>query len=536
MPRLSKLDFALLLSTLLCATSVATLAESGILVVHVKDVQERPIAGLQIGVKGDGGSATTGDDGKARIALAKQTKENDWVSLQILHSPPGKDFMMVSPWDYGTFVPSFANESKNFVEITIVQRGDHDALVSGTVLKSLAEQINKANTLKTADKQAQLEDPKANLDAVAKQYGLAPADVDQAIRAWGAKTIDPYEAGLAALYERNYSRASTQFSDSLHKREEKLAADQKAVADAAFFLGQSLFGEGKYRDSATAFQRCLELRTDDGAVLNNLALSLTDEGDYAAAEPLYRRALAIDEKALGSDHPDVAIDLNNLAELLRDKGDYADAELLYRRALAIDEKALGPDHPEVATNLINLAELLRAKGDYADAEPLYRRALAIDEKALGPDHPDVAIDLNNLAELLQDNGDYADAEPLYRRALAIAEKAMGPDHPSVAIKLNNLASLLYAKRDYVGAEPLLRRALAIDEKALGPDHKAVATDLNNLASLLYAKGDYVGAEPLLRRALAIDEKALGPNHPTTRLYRRNLESLDAKIVAQRTKK
>ena len=37
-----------------------------------------------------------------------------------------------------------------------------------------------------------------------------------------------------------------------------------------------------------------------------------------------RRALAIDEKALGPDHPDVAIDLNSLAGLLYAKGDYAE--------------------------------------------------------------------------------------------------------------------------------------------------------------------------------------------------------------------
>ena len=36
-------------------------------------------------------------------------------------------------------------------------------------------------------------------------------------------------------------------------------------------------------------------------------------GDYAKAEPLYQRALKIDEKALGPDHPDTATALNNLA-------------------------------------------------------------------------------------------------------------------------------------------------------------------------------------------------------------------------------
>ena len=82
--------------------------------------------------------------------------------------------------------------------------------------------------------------------------------------------------------------------------------------------------------------------------------------------------------------------LNNLAALYADQGRYADAEPLYKRALAIREKALGPDHPDVATSLNNLAELYRDQGRYADAEPLYKRALAIYEKALGPDHPNVA--------------------------------------------------------------------------------------------------------------------------------------------------
>jgi tetratricopeptide (TPR) repeat protein len=441
MRRLCWFVLALLIGTWLCLTSGAVWAESGVLVVHVKDVQRHPIGGVQIGVEGDGGSATTGDDGKARIALAKETKEKSWVSLQILKSPQNKDFVLVSPWDYRAVVPSFENETENFVEVVIVQRGDRLALESGTALVALTAQINKANAPKTSDKQASQEDPKANLTAVAKQYGLAADELDRAIRTWGVKATDPYEAGLAALYERSYAKASTQLAESLQKREEKLATDQKDVADTAFFLGLSLYAEGKYRESATNYQRCLQLRPDDSAVLNKLGLSLAAAGDYTAAEPLYRRALAIREKALGHDHPDVATSLNNLAELLQDEGDYAAAEPLYRRALIIDEKALGPDHPGVATSLNNLAELLRDKGDYAAAEPLYGRALIIDEKALGPDHPDVATDLNNLALLLKAKGDYAAAEPLCRRALAIDEKTLGPNHPQTEQIRHNLESL-----------------------------------------------------------------------------------------------
>jgi tetratricopeptide (TPR) repeat protein len=513
MRRPLRLYFAVLLGTLLFPASRLALAESGILVVHVKDVQRRPIAGIRIGVEGDGGSSITADDGKARIALAKNTTEKSRVSLQILTSPPGKDFVMVSPWDYKTLVPSFENESENFVDIVVVQRGDRVALESGTVLKALTEKINNANAPKSSDKQSSLESQKAALATVAGQYGLTPDDLDQAIRAWGAKATDPYEAGMAALYERNFAKASTQLSESLQKREDKYAADQKAVADAACFLGQSLYEEGRYRDSVAPYQRCLQLRPDDSAVLTDAGLNLMEAGDYAAAEALLRSALANVEHARGSDDANVAVSLSNLAAALKTSGDYPAAESLLRRALGIDQKYLGPDDPRIATVMNNLAAVLKAEGDYVAAEPLYRHVLEIDEKTPEPGRLNLANSRYNLGKLLLAEGNYVDAEPLLRSALEIAEKALGPEHPRVATCLNGLAEALGDKRDFRNAEALYRRALEIDEKALGPYHRDIATNLNNLALVLQAEGDYKGAEPLLRRALSIFEKALGPSHP-----------------------
>jgi tetratricopeptide (TPR) repeat protein len=557
----------LFLGLSLFQTRSVVLAESGYLVVHVEDVQRHPVSGVQIGTEGDGGAAFTGDDGKARIQLAKDTKEKSWVSLQILKSPPHKDFVMVSPWDYRAVVPSFENESENFVKVVVVQRRDRTALESGTFLTAATEQINKESVPKTTDKRTPQEDPKASLAAVAKQYGLDPDDLDKAIRSWGEKTTDTYEAGLAALYKRNYPIASAQLKESLQNRETTLATDQKAVADAAFFLGQSLYGEGKYRESARAFQRYLQLRPNDPSALTSMGLSLMQAGDYPGAEPLLRQALTIDVSMWGPDHPLVAAVMGSLGEVLWYRGDYAGAETILRRALVIEEKTLGPEHllvanilgnlgivledegdyahaepllrralaideeaPDsdprlVATSLNNLANLFRVNGDYSDAEPLLRRALAIEEKAAGPDHPDVATSLNNLAELLRAKGDYAGAEPLYHRALAIAERSLGPDHTNLASALSNLAQLLMAKRDFIGAEPLLRQSLDIRERALGPDHPDVAESLNNLGELLYAKGDYAAAEPLFRRALAIVEKSQGPNHPNMAAPLNNLALL-----------
>jgi esterase/lipase superfamily enzyme len=79
----------------------------------------------------------------------------------------------------------------------------------------------------------------------------------------------------------------------------------------------------------------------------------------------------------GPHHPDVGTPLNNLAELYRAQGRFAEAEPLYKRALSIREKALGPDHPDVGQSLNNLAVLYGAQGRFAEAEPLYKRVEAM---------------------------------------------------------------------------------------------------------------------------------------------------------------
>jgi CHAT domain-containing protein/Tfp pilus assembly protein PilF len=254
--------------------------------------------------------------------------------------------------------------------------------------------------------------------------------------------------------------------------------------------------------------------TADAAALNQQVTQLYNRGRYSEAIPLAQRALAIGEKALGPDHPDVAASLNNLAEFYRIQGRYAEAEPLFKRALTIKEKAFGPDHPDVALSLNSLAELYRAQGRFAEAEPLYQRSLTIFEKSLGPDHPHVAVLLNNLATLYDLQGRFPDAEQRYLRSMAISEKTLGPDHPNAAFSLNNLAGLYRAEGRYADAERNYRRSLAIREKALGADHPDVAASLNNLADLFFAQGRYAEAEPLLKRSSAINEKVLGPGHPS----------------------
>lgn len=162
---------------------------------------------------------------------------------------------------------------------------------------------------------------------------------------------------------------------------------------------------------------------------------------------------------------------------------YDDAEPLYRLALSLEEKASGSAHPKVAARLNSLAHVLQARNRLDEAEPLMLRALEIDWQHFASDPTAVARDLNNIAQLLVASYRQGSAEEPYRFALAILEQFNGPDHPDVATVLSNLANVLQATNRTDEAEALVLRALEIGEFNFGPDHDTVARNRANLRQL-----------------------------------------------------
>jgi tetratricopeptide (TPR) repeat protein len=234
-------------------------------------------------------------------------------------------------------------------------------------------------------------------------------------------------------------------------------------------------------------------------LLNDSVFYLVERGEYAEAEPVYRRVIAMRETLLGPEHPDTVQTLNALAVVYHHQGRYSEAEPLYHRVLTTREKVLGPEHPDTAQTLNNLAGLYHQQGLYAEAEPLYYRCLALRERALGSEHPDTAQSAHNLALLRQNQGRHTEAEQLYRRALSIFQGAHGLDHPDVATALNNLGELYRIQGLYNDAELLLHRALAVREKVLGPEHPDTVSSIRNYAELLRKLGKDGEAEKLEAR-------------------------------------
>ncbi len=344
-----------------------------------------------------------------------------------------------------------------------------------------------------------------------------------------------------------------------------------------------LHRQGKFVAVMAILQQALDLARDNFPVpnkflansLDNLARLYVSQGQWAEAEPLYDRALAMYGKLFGNQLNDnVLATLYNLTKLYELQGRTAEAASLRKRALQdpaeiisissdwnqlnsqavelhrqgeiaaaipIAQQALDliqksfpiPNNPLEAFSLNNLGGLYKSQGRWTEAEPLLERALAIRQE-LFRDRPndDLAMSLNSLAELYRSQGRWAEAEPLYNRALAIYTELFGnalrdgkAEQPNgdFAACLNNLAELHVLQGRWAVAEPLHERAQAMYEELCGDPlrdgkakrlHNDLASSLNNLGGLYEFQGRWAEAEPLYNRALAIRQALFGdrPNH------------------------
>lgn len=245
---------------------------------------------------------------------------------------------------------------------------------------------------------------------------------------------------------------------------------------------------------------------------NEAGKRLLGAGEFAAAEQAFIAAVR-EATLLGADNERLATSLSHLGQLKTRQKEFAQAEALFRRALAIRERVLGKDHPSLIPAINNLASVQAAAGNVAQAEPLFRRALELNDRAFGQQHASAAAPLNSLARILFRRNDYAAAAPLLTRLLAIKEEALGANHPEVAAILTSLARVRTAEGDHAAAEQLARRALAIREQTESANSPVIATSLDTLAEVCAARGKPDDAMQLRARAQAIRGPAAAVSTP-----------------------
>lgn len=292
-------------------------------------------------------------------------------------------------------------------------------------------------------------------------------------------------------------------------------------------LGNFLITMAHYNEAIDNLKRALKYIPADnpeleGTIYNNLGSAYYNKGEYVKAIDYYQKALVIDKKYHGEEHPKIAIRYSNLGSAYNSKGEYDKAIEYYQKALAIDKKFYGEEHPEIATRYNNLGSAYVSKGEYDKAIEYFEKALTIDKKYHGEEHPDIAIDYNNLGAAYNSKGEYDKAIAYFQKALAIDKKFNGEEHPEIAIRYSNLGAAYGHKGEYDKAIDYYQKALVIDKKYHDEEHPNIATRYNNLGLAYDNKGEYDKAIDYFQKALEILSKFHPNGHPYIDITNRSL--------------
>lgn len=220
------------------------------------------------------------------------------------------------------------------------------------------------------------------------------------------------------------------------------------------------------------------------SVINNLAVLLIQRHTRRAVEASTDPLRKAPDSAEGGVVP---VESGGSAEL-------TEALALVKESIAIQQRALGPEHPRISSSLVTLAQVQRCRSDLVAARETLARAKALIETAddsakkigmtSGANDVDLAIVLNNLGELaMHDPKLYAEAETDLSYALAIRVEKLGDTHPDTAATLYNLGMLFLLRGDVEKATDHLRRAQVMCASVFGEDDwhtRAVAKQLRAL--------------------------------------------------------
>jgi tetratricopeptide (TPR) repeat protein len=230
---------------------------------------------------------------------------------------------------------------------------------------------------------------------------------------------------------------------------------------------------------------------------NDLGMTYKYTGRFADAEAAYGRVLAIFDVQPFVDPEDLAALFHNLGGLAHARHDFAAAEPLARRAIEIRSASAGPDAPSTLLDRSAHAAILPGLDRSDEAEAIYRDLLPKIEAAFGLDHPEVAVALNNLAAIVQARGAFTEAESLYRRVVDVKVARLGSASPFLALPLNNLGTVVRALSRPDEARGLYDRAAALLEGSVAADHPNLLAIRRNIERLAAAelRGDGPGSSP-----------------------------------------
>jgi eukaryotic-like serine/threonine-protein kinase len=329
------------------------------------------------------------------------------------------------------------------------------------------------------------------------------------------------ELGRARKGAGDLQGAEAPLNEALHTAENTLGADSQEAGRALWELGRLRHQQERLAEARDLFEKSLQIlestqapATDVSALLDDLAGSYASEKQWGLARQTYERALDIDRRILGDDHPRLGMHIGNLAIVAQNLGDLKQAEVLYRDAIRRKERAYGLHSAQTASAQANFGALLQREGRLEEAEPLLRSAVDSTLAKWGPDNYLVGLQRVSLGMLLHEKGDLAGADSEYRQALAIYDKSLPATHQYRAALLAQYARLLVDLGKPADGLAMSEQSLRIAGESASSTFKAQAQAIHAYALEHVGKSQDAARE--LDAALPVLIKARGIDDPWVR--------------------
>ena len=150
---------------------------------------------------------------------------------------------------------------------------------------------------------------------------------------------NPYDVGLAALYDKHYGKAAQLIEKAITAAEKEIREgkrEEELLPEKYLNLGNARAGEHKLNEAVAAYEKAIALKPDDAAGYFHLAKVLYVMGDAKGTMKNWQKALTIYRRAsLGKATANEAATLGNLGLVFNDLGQPDSSRVYHQAALKI---------------------------------------------------------------------------------------------------------------------------------------------------------------------------------------------------------
>ncbi|KAJ6848964.1 protein TSS [Iris pallida] len=207
----------------------------------------------------------------------------------------------------------------------------------------------------------------------------------------------------------------------------------------------------------------------DGRQLLESSKTALDKGKLEDAVSFGTKALAKLIAVCGPYHRMTAGAYSLLAVVLYHTGDFNQATIYQQKALDINERELGLDHPDTMKSYGDLAVFYYRLQHTELALKYVKRALYLLHLTCGPSHPNTAATYINVAMMEEGLGNVHVALRYLHKALKCNQKLLGLDHIQTAASYHAIAIALSLMEAYPLSVQHEQTTLQILRAKLGPD-------------------------------------------------------------------